>query len=129
MVAKSFLFTKIMVDDLAAAEGFYTVVLGLEVLVRVTRDDGTPQEIVFIVPGTENDSRLIIERRNGPGQANGETTVLGFAVDDVDATVASAIAAGGALMHPPQDNEAHGIRIAFLTDPEGHVIELINQLH
>ncbi|AZI35411.1 hypothetical protein NT2_09_01050 [Caenibius tardaugens NBRC 16725] len=128
MVAKSFFFTKITVGDPASVEDFYTAVLGLEVLVRVMDDDGRPRETVFVVPGNENCSRLIMERRGHAGQTNPGETVLGFAVDDVDATVASAITAGGALVHPPQDNEAHGIRIAFLTDPDGQVIELLGPL-
>lgn len=129
MPAKSFFFTKIMVGDVGAAERFYTRALGLEVMNHVKRDGDKPvEETILVVPGNDAGSRFIVERsfdRNPP--PTGET-ILGFFVDDVEQSVASALKAGGRLIHPVQDNPEHKIRLAFVADPEGHVIELLGPL-
>jgi uncharacterized glyoxalase superfamily protein PhnB len=43
---------------------------------------------------------------------------LGLQVDDVDDTVARAVAAGATLLRPPE--VAHGSRRATIVDPFGH---------
>lgn len=129
MPATAFAFTKIMVSDVAAAEAFYSKVLGLTVLARVVREGEHPvEETVMAVPGAESGARLIVERPIGrPLPAPGEV-ITGFMVDDVDAFVEAAVAAGGSIVHPAQNNEEHGLRLAFVADHEGHVIEALQML-
>jgi len=129
MSAKSFFFTKIMVGDVDAAERFYTRALGLEVMNRVKRGGDKPvEETILIVPGHDAGSRFIVERSFDRDPPPTGETVLGFFVADVEESARAAIAAGGRIIHPVQDNPEHQIRLAFVADPEGHVIELLGPL-
>lgn len=129
MPAKSFFFTKIVVGDVGAAERFYTRALGLEVTSRVKRDGDKPvEETIFIVPGHDAGSRFIVERSFDRDPPPTGETVLGFFVGDVQESVDAALEAGARLIHPIQDNPEHQVRLAFVADPEGHVIELLGPL-
>jgi lactoylglutathione lyase len=48
-------------------------------------------------------------------------------VDDVDATFAKLIGLGAGERMPPQAAPEPGIRICFVSDPEGNLIELIDR--
>lgn len=48
-------------------------------------------------------------------------------VDDVDAVCAALIAHGGAVRLAPQAAPEPGVRMAFVSDPEGNLIELIDR--
>ena len=37
-------------------------------------------------------------------------------------------AAGGAITQTPTDMIEHGVRVGFLTDPEGHLLEVVELL-
>jgi predicted enzyme related to lactoylglutathione lyase len=115
-----------MVHDVPAAEAFYAKVLGLVVLERVVHGGEHPlEETVMAVPGAENGPRLIVARPFGrPLPPPGES-ITGFMVTDIHASVGAVVEAGGSIIHPPLDNEEHGLRLAFVTDHEGHVIELL----
>ena len=60
-----------------------------------------------------------------PGRAS---TIFQLCVDDIDATVALAVAAGATIRTPPQDAD-WGDRVATIVDPFGHIWALasINQ--
>jgi PhnB protein len=61
-----------------------------------------------------------------PESLGGTTTRLLLIVDDPDATVACAIAAGATPDQPPAD--AHGWRIGRVIDPFGHLWEIAKPL-
>lgn len=50
---------------------------------------------------------------------------LGFKVVDVDAAYAELVAAGADAVTPPRDRP-WGQRTAYVADPDGHLIELVN---
>ena len=52
-------------------------------------------------------------------------THLSFVVDDVDAVMARLLDAGGAVV--PGTDANLGIRVVFLTDPDGTRIELMSR--
>jgi len=129
MPATAFAFTKILVRDVTAAENFYTQVLGLTVLARVVREGEEPvEETIMAVPGAETGARLIVERPIGRPLPSPGESITGFMVDDVDSAVTAAVGAGGSIVHAPMNNEEHGLRLAFVADHEGHVIELLQML-
>lgn len=115
------LMVNIDVDDLAAAERFYTAAFGLRVGRRI--GDG-----VIELLGSSSPIYLLRKPAGtapSPGSASGRdyarhwTPVhLDFVVDDVDAAVARAVAAGAVLEHPPQT--WNWGRAAQLADPWGH---------
>ena len=51
---------------------------------------------------------------------------IAYAVDDVDAAF-EAIDNHG-VVQPPADNDAAGARTAFVEDPDGHVVELVEPM-
>ncbi|WP_191905690.1 VOC family protein [Microbacterium caowuchunii] len=48
-------------------------------------------------------------------------------VDDLDAAFAQVVAAGATILTPPGDSPEPGVRFAFVTDPEGNLIELLDR--
>lgn len=48
-------------------------------------------------------------------------------VDDVDATFARLVEAGAGVLTRPGDSPEPGVRFAFVTDPEGNLIELLDR--
>ncbi|GGG68420.1 hypothetical protein GCM10011415_14550 [Salipiger pallidus] len=55
-----------------------------------------------------------------------EATYLTFIVDDLRAVVARVVAAGGTLMTGKEPVEVRpGTFLAFLRDPEGHIVEIV----
>jgi predicted enzyme related to lactoylglutathione lyase len=54
--------------------------------------------------------------------------ILGFGTSDIDAFVARAVAAGGAVERAPYAIEEMKLRVAFVRDVEGHLIEVVQQV-
>ena len=52
---------------------------------------------------------------------------LGLTVPDIDASFARAVASGGRAVWEPRPSPSPGRRIAFLTDPDGNLIELLTE--
>lgn len=50
-----------------------------------------------------------------------------FRVDDVDATFEALVEAGAVPVSPPGPSPQPGVRFAYLTDPEGNFIELLDR--
>jgi predicted enzyme related to lactoylglutathione lyase len=124
----AFAFTKLVVRDLDAMTHFYGVVYGLESLQRVEAAiDGAPIEEVIL--GRDGDyGGLILLRwvdREPPEQGE---VILGFTTPDIDDLCARAEGAGATVRVPPFfSEEAGGLRVAFVADPEGHLAELVEQ--
>jgi lactoylglutathione lyase len=51
-----------------------------------------------------------------------------FQVDDLDAAYARAVGHGGVGVWSPRDSPEPGMRMAYLTDPDGNLIELIQEI-
>ena len=49
-----------------------------------------------------------------------------WTVDDLDAAHARAVAAGGRSVWTPRDTPEPGLRIAFVADPDGNLVELLS---
>jgi lactoylglutathione lyase len=129
MTALGLAFAKIVVGDLPALERFYEAVFGTRVTARIVAGEGeNALEEVILAMGDGGGSSLILIRYPArPAPAPGEL-VVGLTVADVAASVEAAVAAGGAVVVPPVDVPEHGLRLAFVTDPEGHTLELVQPL-
>ena len=97
---------EIGVRDRAVAERFYGQVLGF-------RDDRVRFVDAFEDDGWVNDNRQLGNRH------------LAFYVDDVDAVAARLRDAGAEFTIEPQD-AVGDIRLAFFTDPDGTLLELLS---
>ena len=124
-----FLFTKLNVHDLEAAVAFYTSVVGLVEMSRieaVIAGRGV-SEAVFM-PTCPGGPMFVLARfHDSAGPASGEM-ITGFATGDLDGFVARAVAAGGRVLEPAHDVPEAGMRVAFVADPEGHVLEITQML-
>ena len=131
MTALAFSFTKIIVKDLAAAERFYTELFGLEVVGYLNLGEGEElmNEVILKTAGAQPPAPnfILVSYSNQPSPATGEATT-GFVVDDIDATLDKAVATGGTVEVPATDVPEHGLRAAYMIDPQGHRVELLQML-
>ena len=127
------LHTMLRVGDLQRSIDFYTQVLGMQLL-RTTRRPEQQYDLAFVGYG------------GNPGQAEIELTYnygvdryelgtafghIAIGVPDVAATCAAvrdqASALGGAITREPGPVKGGTTVIAFITDPDGYKIELIER--
>ena len=55
-------------------------------------------------------------------------SILGFTTDDLDAFLQRALAAGGSLFREARSMDDLKVRVAFVRDVEGHLIEVVQPL-
>ncbi|MDD3797984.1 MAG: VOC family protein [Novosphingobium sp.] len=123
----AFSFTKLVVGDLDAAAKFYGEVIGLKEITRTTATSSEyAQDEVIMSASGRNDGPmlLLVKYLKKPAPPTGGAWT-GFIVDDLDARVATALAAGGKELVPAFHQEENRLSAAIIADPEGHVIELV----
>jgi lactoylglutathione lyase len=124
--ASHFGFTKLIVGDLEKCAAFYEAAC---LLVRQTRIDTESagrklSEILFQPTAPGGATFVLIHYYDTPNPTSGEL-VLGFNTADIDAFVARAQAAGGTIEQAPYAIAEMKIRVAFVRDVEGHLIEVV----
>ena len=101
---------------------FYTNAFGAIELRRWSNDDGSIHVAELSIEGVM--FHLHEEKANAgqfsPGRINGTTTAIGLFVEDVDAVMQQAIAAGATEITPSQDYD-YGYRQGEIKDPFGHM--------
>ena len=125
------LHTMIRVVDLEKSIEFYTKLLDMKVIKRKDYPEGK-FTLVFLGYGTEEDSALIELTYNWDtdkyelGNAFGH---IAIGVYDIHACCKKVTANGGKVVREPNPMKFGGGRnIAFLEDPDGYNIELIEVL-
>jgi lactoylglutathione lyase len=121
------LHTMLRVGDLQRSIGFYTQVLGMELL-RTTDRPEQKYSLAFVGYGDER-SQAVLELTHNYGVDRYDLgTAFGhiaIAVDDAYAACEKIRAAGGAITREPGPVKGGTTVIAFVTDPDGYKIELI----
>ncbi|GLV30929.1 hypothetical protein TomTYG75_34410 [Sphingobium sp. TomTYG75] len=122
-------FTKLVVQDLEGTATFYKDVAGLVEMARIQDTVGDRQidEILFNATG-EGGATFVLFKfldRDAPAQ---DEVILGFQTSDLEAFVERVQKAGGNVVQPIEVREAHGVKVAFVTDTEGHLIEVVELL-
>lgn len=116
-------FLKFTVSNLPAMQSFYEKAFGMTQQKRLDNPGST--EVILTSPGPEGADLALVFYKDGRkvalGTANGP---IGFYLQDVDATYAKAMAAGGTSRSAPRTGG--GARVAIVADPEGHDIELLH---
>jgi lactoylglutathione lyase len=123
------------VRDLDAQRAWYSLAFGFT--------ESTPFEIAPLgLRGTfmvgENGIAIeLLERRGSvagiQGQDSAEALLtqgyghLCFRVEDVDGVHAMALAAGASEQMSPRQSPERGVRMSFIADPEGNLIELLDR--
>ena len=122
-------FTKLIVQDLEAMATFYKDVTGLEETGRVQSAVGDRKidEILFAPSGQGGASFVLFKFLDRTAPAS-EEVILGFITDDLAAFVERTKAAGGTIVSDIKSQPEHGVKVAFVTDPEGHLIEVVELL-
>jgi lactoylglutathione lyase len=119
----------INVADLGKSLDFYTGVLGFPEMMRIDHDNGAPwlvylrvtdDQFIEIFPGAET------ERTSASWHANGFAHLC-LMVDDLGAVVSDLKAKGVTMLIEPKSG-ADGNSQAWLLDPDGNKIELM-QMH
>ncbi|MFF9542475.1 VOC family protein [Streptomyces albidoflavus] len=123
-----FHFTKVLVTDPEAQAAFYCSVLAMREKYRVGADDeGTEPKEIVLASSHGGDPALGLQRRApGPAPEPGEC-LLGFTVPDLEAALRRAEQAGGTVDRPPGRVPGFGVSVAFVLDPEGHRLELVER--
>ncbi len=121
-----FSFTKLVVDDLEKCHAFYTQVCGMVEQFRYESEIGERaiSEICYAPTAEGGASFTLLKYLNSDKPDNGEL-ILGITTNDLDAFIARAQEAGGRIADPVRDMPDLGLRVAFLEDCEGHLIEVV----
>jgi lactoylglutathione lyase len=133
MTTPMLLHTMLRVGDLQRSIAFYTDVLGMTLL-RTTQRPDQKYDLAFVGYG-RNPEHAEIELTYNYGVDNYELGSafghLAIGVADVAATCAAlrdkAAALGGAVTREPGPVKGGSTVIAFVTDPDGYKIELIER--
>ncbi|MCU4972909.1 VOC family protein [Halobacteria archaeon AArc-m2/3/4] len=125
------LHTAIWVDDVEAMKAFYTEGLGLEYSREFVGDDGVTN---YFLTG-ESDTELQFKYDEDEDESGGrEVEPSGFdhtaiAVTEIDDTVDTLVAEyDGSVDQEPTTMDDMGVRISFVSDPDGYGVELIETL-
>ncbi|MCP1470470.1 putative enzyme related to lactoylglutathione lyase [Sphingobium sp. OAS761] len=122
-------FCKLRVNDLEKTAAFYRSVFGLADWKRVAHDNsattgGPIDEITFRSTAAGGPSLTLLKTVDRPAPPIGEA-VMGFITPDLAALLVRAKAAGGELARPIRDMPEHKVKVAFVKDNEGHLIEVV----
>lgn len=122
-------FTKLVVGDLERCAEFYASVFGLREQYRVHADiGGRPiDEILYEATAPGGGSFVLLRFADSP-QATSAGVITGFVTDEIDALFDRAVAAGATVVDAVHESPEHGVRVGFLADPEGRLIEVVEPL-
>ena len=123
------LHTMLRVGDLQRAVDFYTKVLGMNLL-RTTERPEQKYSLAFVGFGTNPDhAELELTYNHGVDKYEMGTAFghLAIGVPDVYASCDKIRAAGGNITREPGPVKGGNTVIAFVTDPDGYKIELIQR--
>jgi catechol 2,3-dioxygenase-like lactoylglutathione lyase family enzyme len=127
----SVLFPAINVLDLDASEAFYVDMLGMKVSLRLGEEGDEHREVTLNFSGDvyAPEASLVLNylaSRTEPYVFDGFSRIA-FRVPDVDGLVEKIRGAGHKILDEPRTIEVEGaqIRLAFVEDPNGARLELI----
>jgi predicted enzyme related to lactoylglutathione lyase len=121
-------FTKLVVHDLDGMAAFYRDAYRLHAVKRVRGERIAGEEIDEIMLAADPDApfgNFVLLKYVGRESARTREVLLGFVTDDLPTLLDRIVAAGGAVHDPMREMPELGVRVAFATDPEGHVAELV----
>jgi glyoxylase I family protein len=126
----------LVVADLPAAARWYGEALGFEVELRL-RVEPIDLDIVMLRHPEHGDRLELLSRRGsarGPRPANPAEAALveafghvAFDVPDLDEAFARLVRLGARPVTTPGPSPEAGVRMAFVADPEGNLVELLSR--
>ena len=127
----TYAFTKIVVGDLERSAAFYKAVFDYRELQRVHAEvAGEPIEEVILLRGEDmaGEVTLVVWKWSNRPAPEGSDVILGFITSDLDTVIARTVPAGGRVVQPPRNMREHGVRVAFIVDVDGRLIEVVQML-
>jgi lactoylglutathione lyase len=124
-----FLHTMIRVGDLDRSIDFYTRLLGMKLLRRQDYPEGR-FTLAFVGYGDEADHTVVELTHNwdtASYELGGGFGHLALGVGDIHAACARLEAEGAKVVRPPAPMKHGSTVIAFIEDPDGYRIELIQR--
>jgi predicted enzyme related to lactoylglutathione lyase len=124
-------FSKLIVHDLEKMAAFYRDVYGLHAVSRVRGASIGGEEIDEIMVSADPNAQygsLVLLKYLGRGPSPNGEMILGFTTGDLPTLLDRVRAAGGAITAPIKEMPELHLRVAFATDPEGHLAELVQML-
>ena len=122
-------FTKLVVEDLDKMGAFYGAVCGFieEARAEAKIADRPIRELHFKAdpPGT---GTFTLTKFLDASRAVGDALILGFVSDNIQQFVDDAVNAGATVVEPVSSQPEHGVKVAFVNDPEGNLIEVVELL-
>lgn len=125
------LHTMLRVGDLDRSIAFYTQVMGMKLL-RQNENAEYKYTLAFLGYGDESEAAVIELTYNWGvesydlGNAYGH---IAIGADDIYATCDAIKAAGGNVTREPGPVKGGSTHIAFVKDPDGYMVELIQNKH
>lgn len=115
---------RLLADDFAATFGFYADGLGLPVLYGTA--EGPYAELSA---GTASIGLAVRDQMPGvdPAPPTGDRAIVVLEAEPLEDTLA-ALRARGIDVEDAQDRRAWGIRVAYLRDPDGRLLELFEPI-
>jgi lactoylglutathione lyase len=125
MKVRKLLHTRMRVSDMDETIGFYTAILGLEVMERKVSPRGS--QLAFLkVPNSEELIELCSFPASGPVKVQEDLVHLAFEVENLDDAMASLNSRNVKITDGPTRTSS-GSRFIFIDAPDGYEIELIER--
>ena len=130
-MSERLLHTMLRVGDLDRSINFYTNVLGMKLL-RKSDNEEYKYTLAFIGYTDESEGTVLELTHNWDtseydlGNAYGH---IAISADDIYATCEEIRNAGGDIIREPGPVKGGTVEIAFVKDPDGYSVELINSAH
>ena len=121
------LHTMLRVGDLERSLSFYTEVLGMRLLRRMDYPEGR-FTLAFVGYGEELDHTVLELTHNwdiGAYEIGGGYGHIAIGVNDIVSTCQAIAQKGGRVVRPPGPMKHGSTVIAFVEDPDGYRVELI----
>ena len=122
-------FTKLVVDDLDKVAAFYGAVCGLVEEGRAEDQiAGRPIQELYFTSDPPGTGTFTLTRFLDAPAGSKPGVILGFVTDDVAAFVERAEAAGASVVQAAHSRPEFGVKVAFLNDVEGNLLEVVELL-
>lgn len=123
-------FVKLVTEDPEGLLPFYEKVFHFKVVSRSVANEGTEWALEEILTHADNDEgcTLVLLRFHARPNAKPGGIVLGMRVVDIEETLRRALECGATLVRPLVTMEKHGVKVAFVEDPGGNLVEVIQLL-
>jgi lactoylglutathione lyase len=120
------MLTMVMVSDMDRSVKFYRDMLGLKL--RFQSPDWSEFDMGSTTLALHGGAKPA-PPRTGPSEQIAGTASIGFSVKNIDAVYEELKGKGARFVMPPKTQEAEGIRLAVMIDPDGLSISFAQSLH